>query len=100
MTLMSRGANTGTFTRTASTLQPDVPALPYEEHDPHARRIFDANDWRNFDITEGDIARSRRAYFANISYLDDKIGGHSRCARPHAARGDRGLRVGSRRYAR
>jgi choline-sulfatase len=56
-------------------LQPDVAALPYAEHDPHAQRIFDANDWRNFDITEDDIARSRRAYFANISYLDDKIGG-------------------------
>ncbi|MBF9060812.1 choline-sulfatase [Rhodobacterales bacterium HKCCSP123] len=55
-------------------LQPDVPALPYEDHDPHAQRIFDANDWRNFDITEDDIARSRRAYFANISYLDEKIG--------------------------
>ena len=55
-------------------LQPEVAALPYAEHDPHAQRIFDANDWRNFDITADDIARSRRAYFANISYLDDKIG--------------------------
>ena len=55
-------------------LMPAMPALPYDDHDPHAQRIFDANDWRNFDITEGDIARSRRAYFANISYLDDKIG--------------------------
>ena len=55
-------------------LQPDVPALPYDDHDPHARRIFDANDWRNFTITDDDITRSRRAYFANISYLDDKIG--------------------------
>ncbi len=55
-------------------LQPEVPALPYEDHDPHAQRIFDANDWRNFVITEDDIARSRRAYFANISYLDEKIG--------------------------
>ena len=55
-------------------LMPQMPALPYDDHDPHAQRIFDANDWRNFDITEGDIARSRRAYFANISYLDDKIG--------------------------
>ena len=27
-----------------------------------------------FDITDDDIRRSRRAYFANISYLDDKIG--------------------------
>ncbi len=55
-------------------LLPEVPALAYEDHDPHAQRIFDANDWRNFDITEEDIKRSRRAYFANISYLDDKIG--------------------------
>ncbi|WP_300519073.1 choline-sulfatase [Aliiroseovarius sp.] len=55
-------------------LLPEVPALPYEDHDPHARRIFDANDWKKFDISEEDIRRSRRAYFANISYLDDKIG--------------------------
>jgi len=55
-------------------LLPQVPAMDYEDHDPHAQRIFDANDWRNFDITEDDIRRSRRAYFANISYLDDKIG--------------------------
>jgi choline-sulfatase len=55
-------------------LLPHVPAMPYEAHDPHARRIFDANDWRSFDITDDDIRRSRRAYFANISYLDEKIG--------------------------
>ncbi|WP_166418380.1 choline-sulfatase [Cochlodiniinecator piscidefendens] len=55
-------------------LLPEVPAMPYEEHDAHAKRIFDANDWRSFNITEEDIKRSRRAYFANISYLDDKIG--------------------------
>jgi choline-sulfatase len=23
-----------------------MPALPYDDHDPHAQRIFDANDWR------------------------------------------------------
>ncbi|MAQ86194.1 MAG: choline-sulfatase [Maritimibacter sp.] len=55
-------------------LQPEVPAIPYEDQDKHSKRIFDANDWRSFDITETDIERSRRAYFANISYLDDKIG--------------------------
>ncbi len=55
-------------------LLPDVPAMNYTDHDPHSQRIFDANDWRSFDITEEDIKRSRRAYFANISYLDDKIG--------------------------
>lgn len=56
-------------------LLPEVGAIPYEEQDNHSKRIFDANDWRSFDITEEDIKRSRRAYFANISYLDDKIGG-------------------------
>ena len=55
-------------------LLPEVPAMGYEEHDPHSKRIFDANDWRSFDITDDHIRASRRAYFANISYLDDKIG--------------------------
>lgn len=55
-------------------LDPEVPAMDYVDHDPHAKRIFDANDWRNFEITDEDIRRSRRAYFANISYLDDQIG--------------------------
>ena len=54
-------------------LLPEVPAMPYEDHDPHARRIFDANDWRSYDITEDHVRRARRAYFANISYIDDKI---------------------------
>ena len=41
----------------------------------HSQRIFDANDWRSYDINEEqDIRRARRGYFANISYLDEKIG--------------------------
>ena len=56
-------------------LSPRVPAIPYDDQDPHSQRIFDANNWREFTITERDIARSRQAYYANISYLDDKIGG-------------------------
>ncbi|GLP88031.1 choline-sulfatase [Tritonibacter mobilis] len=55
-------------------LMPEVGDLGYDNQDPHSKRIFDANDWRNFDITDEDIRRSRRAYFGNISYLDDKIG--------------------------
>ena len=55
-------------------LMPTVSAFEYEKHDTHSKRIFDANNWRDFDITDDDIKRSRRAYFANISYLDDKIG--------------------------
>ena len=55
-------------------LDPEVPAIPYDDLDPHSQRIFDANDWRSFDIGTNDIRKSRRAYYANISYLDDKIG--------------------------
>ncbi|MCX7559104.1 choline-sulfatase [Sulfitobacter sp. F26204] len=55
-------------------LLPEVAMMAYEDHDPHSQRILDANDRDNFDITENDIKRARRAYFANISYLDDKIG--------------------------
>jgi choline-sulfatase len=55
-------------------LLPEVGPIPYEEQAPHARRIFDANDWRSYHITEEDVRRSRRAYFANISYIDEKMG--------------------------
>lgn len=55
-------------------LEPEIGAFAYEAQDAHSKRIFDANDWREFDITMEDIRRSRRAYFANLSYLDDKIG--------------------------
>ncbi|MEO9819722.1 MAG: choline-sulfatase [Paracoccaceae bacterium] len=55
-------------------LMPEVGPIPYEDQDAHSQRIFDANDWRSFDLTDDMVQRSRRAYFANISYLDDKIG--------------------------
>jgi choline-sulfatase len=57
-----------------SHLLPEVSAMSYGEHDPHSRRILDASDWNNFNISEKNIKNSRRAYFSNISYLDDKIG--------------------------
>ena len=55
-------------------LQPEIAAWDFGQHDPHSKRLFIANDYENFDIQPEDIRRSRRAYFANISYLDDKIG--------------------------
>ena len=55
-------------------LQPETGATAFEDQDPHSQRLFLANDYRNFDITDHHIARARRGYFANISYLDDKIG--------------------------
>jgi len=55
-------------------LMPEVGPIPYAEHDAHSQRILDANDRDNYKISDEDIRRSRRAYFANISYLDDKVG--------------------------
>ncbi|MEM7194916.1 MAG: choline-sulfatase [Pseudomonadota bacterium] len=55
-------------------LLPTVGALDYNDHDAHSQRIFDANDWRSYEIEDTHIQRSRRAYFANISYLDEKVG--------------------------
>ena len=55
-------------------LDPAVPAIPFEEQDAHSKRLMLACDYQNFDITKDNIRRSRRAYFANISYLDEKVG--------------------------
>src|SRR5690606_5259163 len=55
-------------------LQPEIAAIPYEDQDQHSRRLLDASDWRAFDITPEHVARARRGYFANIAYVDEKIG--------------------------
>ncbi|MEZ2132572.1 MULTISPECIES: choline-sulfatase [unclassified Sinorhizobium] len=55
-------------------LLPEIGALPEEEQDPHSKRIIHSCDYQNFNVTEEDIRRSRRAYFGNISYIDEKIG--------------------------
>lgn len=55
-------------------LQPSVAAIPYDEQDTHSQRLMDACDHTAFDITDDHIRRARQGYFANISYVDDKIG--------------------------
>jgi choline-sulfatase len=55
-------------------LDPEVAPIPYEDMDPHSKRIMDASDWQRSEITPEMVRRARRAYFANISYVDDKIG--------------------------
>ncbi len=48
--------------------------LDYEDMDPHSKRLMDACDWRGMEVTADHIRRSRQGYFANVSYIDDKIG--------------------------
>ena len=49
-------------------------ALDYADMDPHSQRLMDACDWRALEVTPDHIRRARQGYFANISYVDDKIG--------------------------
>ena len=55
-------------------LEPAVGTIPFEEQDAHSKRLYLANDYANFDIRPEHVRRARRGYFANISYLDEKIG--------------------------
>ncbi|HVW57200.1 MAG TPA: choline-sulfatase [Rhizobiaceae bacterium] len=55
-------------------LEPEVGFIPYEKQDAHSKRLYLASDYASYSITEEQVRRSRRGYFANISYLDDKIG--------------------------
>jgi len=57
-----------------TALEPEVGFIPHEKQDPHSRRLYVASDYASFDIGPEQVRRARRGYFANISYLDDKMG--------------------------
>ncbi len=54
----------------------DLPALEMapEELDPFARRVADGIEASVTPLTREEIIAARRAYFANVSYFDEKIG--------------------------
>lgn len=53
---------------------PTIGPIADGDLDPHSLRLMRANDVDRFPITEQNVRDSRRAYMANISYLDAKIG--------------------------
>ena len=55
-------------------LDPLNGAFVHDDHDKHSKRLLDACDHKSFDIKQIDVRRARQGYFANISYLDDKVG--------------------------
>jgi choline-sulfatase len=57
-----------------AALDPMVGPIPYDRQDPHSRRLLDACEHDAFPISPEDVRRARRGYFANISYVDQKIG--------------------------
>ncbi len=53
---------------------PRTPALPPDELDPHSRRLRQIYRFDEYDIGEEDVRRSRHAYYAMVSYVDDQVG--------------------------
>ena len=53
---------------------PDVPAIPFAELDYFSKALFFAHGRHRHSVTEDHLRRTRHAYFAMISYLDEKIG--------------------------
>jgi len=49
-----------------------VPAL--EELDPFSRRVMDGIEASYVPLSEEEVIRARRAYLANVSYFDSKVG--------------------------
>ncbi len=47
---------------------------PLEEQDPFSRRVMDGIEASLISLTEEEIIRARRAYLANVSYFDSKVG--------------------------
>lgn len=52
---------------------PEV-VLPLEEQDPFSRRVMDGIEASTVPLTEEEVRRARRAYLANVSYFDSKVG--------------------------
>ena len=55
-------------------LDPTVAPIPFEAQDAHSQRLMKASDYSAYDITPEHVRRARQGYFANISYVDEKIG--------------------------
>ncbi|MEM9425072.1 MAG: choline-sulfatase [Pseudomonadota bacterium] len=47
---------------------------PPTDLDPHSRRVMDGIEASFIPLTEEEVRRARRAYLANVSYFDGKIG--------------------------
>jgi choline-sulfatase len=48
--------------------------LPHEELDPHSKRLWRDCAVGDYDITEDDVRASRHGYYANLSYVDERVG--------------------------
>jgi choline-sulfatase len=66
---------------------PRVPDIAYEALDPHSQWLYMAHGQDRHAITAERLRRARRAYYAMVSYVDEKIGAVL-AALEHAGFGD------------
>jgi choline-sulfatase len=53
---------------------PAVPAVPFDQLDPHSRRLYHVCAMDQYAQSEARIRHARHAYYGMISYVDDKVG--------------------------
>jgi choline-sulfatase len=53
---------------------PAVPRIPFEDADPHSRRLRQMCGIDDVELTDEQLRRARHAYYAAISYVDERIG--------------------------
>ena len=53
---------------------PAAPRLPYDELDPHSRRLWDDCAIGDVEMTDDDLRAARHGYYASLSYVDERIG--------------------------
>ena len=53
---------------------PAVPAIPLDQLDEHSRWLYYSHGRDKFNVTDEHVRTARHAYYAMISYIDDKVG--------------------------
>ena len=53
---------------------PAVPPIPYDQLDPHSRRLYHVCAVGEYAQTDERVRNARHAYYGMISYIDDKVG--------------------------
>jgi choline-sulfatase len=60
--------------RHADIDMPRVAEIPYEQLDEHSRWLYVAHAQDQYTITPAHVRQARHAYYAMVSYVDEKIG--------------------------
>ena len=72
---------------------PAVPRIPRSEADPHSLRLRDMSGMDEHPLTDAQVAHARRAYYAAVSSMDERVGEVLGALREHGLGGRDDRRV-------